>query len=203
MRNIQRNGVAIHAEASERQLRAGAAGQKKAEILQKAKDTIRRRHYKEAILLLEAAREETPSSDFDDLLQFAEKKPANYEKRQKIDFVAEQAHKLNAEEKYAEAIQLLNTTLHETPDQELEVILSDIRRHVEEFNRQVQKGSLMPTGCCVRTAMPRRSDFWKRSPMLNPHNFATPWRPRDRNSSSGTPSLLPNRRSATPSPAQS
>lgn len=113
--------------------------QKKAEILQKAKDTIRRRHYKEAILLLEAARKETPSSDFDDLLQFAEEKAANYENRQKIDFVAEQAHKLNAEEKYAEAIQLLDTTLRETPAQELEVILSDIRRHVEEFNRQVQE----------------------------------------------------------------
>jgi serine/threonine-protein kinase len=112
--------------------------QKKAEVLQKAKDSIRRRHYKEAVLLLKAAREETPTSDFDDLLQFAEEKAAYYEKRQKIDSVAEQAHKLNSEEKYAEAIQLLDTTLHEIPDQELEIILSDIRRHVEEFNRQVQ-----------------------------------------------------------------
>ena len=112
--------------------------QKRAEILQKAKDAIRRRAYKKAILLLEAAREETPSSDFDDLLQFAEEEGANYEKRQRIDFVAEQAHKLYSEEKYAEAIQLLETTLQEIPDKELEIILSDIRRHVEEFNRQVQ-----------------------------------------------------------------
>ncbi len=113
--------------------------QKKAEIRQKAKGAIRRREYKEAILLLEAAREETLSSDFDDLLQFAEEEAANYEKRQKIDLVAEQAHKLNSEEKYAEAIQLLDTTLQEIPDQELEIILCDIRRHVEEFNRQVQE----------------------------------------------------------------
>ena len=113
--------------------------QKKAEIVSKARDAIRRREYKEAISLLEAAREETPSSDFDDLLQFAEEEAANYEKRQKIDFVAEQAHKLNSEEKYEEAIQLLETSLQEIPDQELEIILSDIRRHVEEFNRQVQE----------------------------------------------------------------
>jgi hypothetical protein len=112
--------------------------QKKVEILQKAKDAIRRREYKKAILLLEAAREETPSSDFDDLLQFAEEEAANHEKRQRIDFVAEQAHKLYSGEKYAEAIQLLETTLEEIPDKELEIILSDIRRHVEEFNRQVQ-----------------------------------------------------------------
>jgi len=113
--------------------------QKKAEIRQKAKGAIRRREYKEAILLLEAAREDTLSSDFDDLLQFAEEEASNYEKRQKIDFVAEQAHKLNSEEKYAEAIQLLDTTLQEIPDQELEIILCDIRRHVGEFNRQVQE----------------------------------------------------------------
>ena len=41
--------------------------------------------------------------------------------------------------------------------------------------------------------MPKPSDFWKGSPMLSPHNFAMPWRLRDRNSSSGTPSLLQRR----------
>lgn len=77
--------------------------------------------------------------DFDDLLQFAEEEAANYEKRHKIDFVAEQADKLNLEEKYAEAIHLLETTLQEISDHELEIILSDTRRRVEEFNRQVQE----------------------------------------------------------------
>src|SRR5579862_1050677 len=113
--------------------------QKKAEVLQKANDAIRRREYKEAIALLEAAREETPSSDFDDLLQFAEEEAANYEKRQRIDSVADQAHTLNSEERYEEAIQLLEATLQEIPDQELEIILSDIRRHVEESKRLVRE----------------------------------------------------------------
>ena len=113
--------------------------QKKADSLQKAREAIRRREYKQAISLLEAARQEMQSSDFDDLLQFAEDEAANYEKRQRIDAVADQAHQLNSQEKYEEAIQLLEATLQEVPDQELEIILSDIRRHVEDFNRQVQE----------------------------------------------------------------
>ena len=113
--------------------------QKKSECIQKAREAIRRKDFAEAISLLEATRQELPSSDLDDLLQFAQDEAASHAKRQRVDAVAGKAHRLNAEEKYEEAIQLLEATLQEIPDQELEIILSDSRRHVEEFNRNVQE----------------------------------------------------------------
>ena len=113
--------------------------QKKSECILKAREAIRRRDFAQAISLLEATRQELQSSDFDDLLQFAQDQAASHAMRQRVDSVAEQAHRLNSEEKYEEAIQLLEATLQEIPDQELEIILSDSRRHVEEFNRNVQQ----------------------------------------------------------------
>ena len=113
--------------------------QKKSECILKAREAIRRRDFTQAISLLEASRQELQSSDFDDLLQFAQDQAASHAKRQRVDSVAEQAHRLNSEEKYEEAIQLLEATLQEIPDEELEIILSDSRRHVEEFNRNVQQ----------------------------------------------------------------
>jgi eukaryotic-like serine/threonine-protein kinase len=113
--------------------------QKKSECIQKARQAIRRRDFGEAISLLQATRQELQSSDFDDLLQSAQDEAASHAKRQRVDSVAEQAHRLNSEEKYEEAIQLLKATLQEIPDQELEIILSDSRRNVEEFNRNVQE----------------------------------------------------------------
>ena len=115
------------------------AEQRRNECIQSARDAIRRKDYPQAISILEAARAETRSNDFDDLLQFAQDEAANYARRQQIDAVAEQAHRLNSEEKYAEAIALLETTLQEIPDQELQIILSDIQRHVEEFNNAVRE----------------------------------------------------------------
>ena len=113
--------------------------QKKSECIQKAREAIRRKDFAEAISLLEATRQELPSSDLDDLLQFAQDEAASHAKRQRVEAVAGQAHRLNSEEKYEEAIELLEATLQEIPDQELEIILSDSRRHVEEFKRNVQE----------------------------------------------------------------
>jgi hypothetical protein len=113
--------------------------QEKSECIQKAREAIRRRDFAEAISLLEAARQELQSPDFDDLLQFAQDQAASHAKRQRVDSVAEQAHRLNSEEKYEEAIQLLEASLQEIPDQELEIILSESQRHVEAFNRNVQE----------------------------------------------------------------
>jgi eukaryotic-like serine/threonine-protein kinase len=112
---------------------------KKSECIQKAREAIRRKEFAEAISLLEATRQELQSSDLDDLLQFAQDEAASHAKRQRVDRVAEQAHRLNLGERYEEAIQLLEATLKEVPDQELEIILSHSQRHVEEFNRNVQE----------------------------------------------------------------
>jgi eukaryotic-like serine/threonine-protein kinase len=113
--------------------------QEKTEVIQNAREAIRRKAYSTAISILEAARKKTTSSEFDELLQFAQNEAENQAKRQKIDAVAEEARRLTSEDKYPEAIALLKATLQEIPDQELQIILADIERQVEEFNAGVEK----------------------------------------------------------------
>ena len=113
--------------------------QEKTEVLQSAREAIRRKAYSIAIAILKAASEKTSASEFDELLQFAQNEAENQAKRQKIDTVADEARRLTAEDKYPEAIALLDATLQEIPDQELQIILADIMRHVDEFNAGVDK----------------------------------------------------------------
>ena len=113
--------------------------QEKTEVIQNAREAIRRQAYGAAISILEAARKKTTSSEFDELLQFAQNEAENQAKRQKIEAVAEEARRLTSEDKYPEAIALLKATLQEVPDQELQIILADIERQVEEFNAGVEK----------------------------------------------------------------
>jgi eukaryotic-like serine/threonine-protein kinase len=113
--------------------------QEKTEVIQSAREAIRRKEYSEAISILELARKKTSSSEFDELLQFAQNEAENQAKRQKIDAVAEEVRRLTSEDKYSEAIALLKAALQEIQDKELEIILADIGRHVDEFNAGVKK----------------------------------------------------------------
>jgi PEGA domain len=113
--------------------------QEKTEVIQAARDAIRRKAYSIAIAILEAARKKATSNEYDELLQFAQNEGENKAKRQKIDAVAEEARRLTSEDKYAEAIALLKATLQEIPDQELEIVLADFERHVGELNDGVEK----------------------------------------------------------------
>lgn len=111
----------------------------KTEITQQAKDAIRRRAYKEAIEILETAKDQTSSSDFDDLLHFCQEQAAAYAIRQKIDATADDAHRLMSAGEYGHAIDLLEATLKEIDDQELRIILDDTRRYVQQFNTDLQE----------------------------------------------------------------
>ncbi len=113
--------------------------QRKADCIQRAKDAIRRKAYTEAIETLEATRQEIPSSDLDDLLQFAQEEAANYATRQKIDAVADQARQFISADEYQSAIDLLAATLEEIADDELSIILEDARRRLQERNQRVQE----------------------------------------------------------------
>jgi serine/threonine protein kinase len=115
------------------------AEQFKTKITQQAKDAIRRRAYKEAIEILETAKGQTSSSDFDDLLHFCQEEAGAYAIRQKIDATAEDAHRLMSAGEYGQAIELLEATLREVDDQELRIILDDTRRHVEQFNADLRE----------------------------------------------------------------
>jgi serine/threonine-protein kinase len=113
--------------------------QRKADCIQRAKDAIRRKAYTEAIETLEATRKEIPSSDLDDLLQFAQEEAATHATRQKINAVADQARQFISAEEYQSAIDLLAATLAEVDDEDLSIILEDARRRLQEFDHRVQE----------------------------------------------------------------
>lgn len=111
----------------------------KAKITQQAKDSIRRRAYKEAIEILEAAKRQTSSADFDDLLHFCQEEAATYLVHQKIDATAEEAHRFMSMGDYGQAIKRLEATLKEVDDQELRLILDNARSHLNLFNADLQE----------------------------------------------------------------
>jgi serine/threonine protein kinase len=115
------------------------AEQAKTKITQQAKDAIRRRAYKEAIEILEAAKRQTSTGDFDDLLQFCQEEAATHVTRQKIDATAAEAHRLTSAGEYEPAIKLLEATLKDVDDQELRLILDDTYHHLQRFNADLQE----------------------------------------------------------------
>ena len=115
------------------------AEQFKTKITQQAKEAMRRKAYAEAIEILQAAKRQTSSADFDDLLQFTQEEAESFALRQKIDAAAEEAHRLMSAGEDQQAIEFLEATLKEVDDQELRIILDEARRNVEEFNADLQE----------------------------------------------------------------
>ena len=112
----------------------------KNEYIQKAREALRKRDYTTAVKTLEQAQVAIEgSAEILDLLQFAREEASQQNKRKKIDQAAEEAQKLVAAEEYERAVALLEATMKETPDEELRVVLTDARRHVEEFNRKIEQ----------------------------------------------------------------
>jgi len=113
--------------------------EEKAEVIQRAREAIRRKAYSIAISILEAGRKKMASSEFDELLQFAQTEAENQAKRQKIESLAEEARRLTVEDKYPEARDLLKAALLEGQDQELQLILADVELHIDEFNTGLER----------------------------------------------------------------
>ncbi|HXY14205.1 MAG TPA: protein kinase [Terriglobales bacterium] len=113
--------------------------EQKTEVIRRAREAIRAKNYSAAIAILEAARRDTASSEFDELLQFAQTESENLAKRSKVDAIAEQARSLASQDKYVEAKALLQSALQEFADQELQIVLVDIERRIDEFNAAVEK----------------------------------------------------------------
>jgi len=108
-------------------------------FIQKAKEALRKKDYAAAVKVLEQGQAEIEgAAEINDLLQFARDEANAHARRKKIDQAAEEAQKLMAEEEYERAVALLEATMKESPDEELRVVLTDARRHVEEFNRKVE-----------------------------------------------------------------
>jgi serine/threonine protein kinase len=115
------------------------AEQFKTKITQQAKEAMRRKAYAEAIEILQAAKRQTSSVDFDDLLQFTQEEAESFALRQRIDAAAEEAHRLMSAGEDQQAVEFLEATLKEVDDQELRIILDEARRNVDEFNADLQE----------------------------------------------------------------
>jgi hypothetical protein len=107
--------------------------------IQKAKEAIGKKDYAAAVKVLEMAQTEIEgSAEIQDLLQFARDEAASISKRKKLDAAAEEAQKLMADQDYEQAVSLLESTLKQTPDEELKVVLTEARRALDEYSKRVE-----------------------------------------------------------------
>ncbi len=112
---------------------------RKTEYLQKAKEALRSKQHDEAVRILEAARSELQDAgEIDDLLQFAKEDAANEKRRQAAEAAAEQARALIADQEYDPAIQLLETTLREIPDEDLSILLGEVRHAALDHEKKLE-----------------------------------------------------------------
>jgi serine/threonine-protein kinase len=112
---------------------------RKQQFIRSAKESLRTKSYEKAIEVLEEALAEVEdSAEINDLLQFAREESAQAKRRKRLQETAEEAQRLMAADEYDQAIALLEGALHEIPDEELRLILAEARRHVDDFNKQLE-----------------------------------------------------------------
>ena len=111
---------------------------RKAELLKLGREALRRKDYDQAIQILSAGRVDlNDQAEVDDLLQFAREEQVEAERRSAAERAAQKAHALIAQQKYEDAITLLETSLGQTPDEELRLILTEARQALE-FQETIQ-----------------------------------------------------------------
>jgi serine/threonine-protein kinase len=115
---------------------------RKADAVQEAKEAIRNRRYQEAVEILQATRNRislTDVDELDELVQFAQDEAANYAVKQKVEAVAAQASGLISAGEYQKAIDLLQLTLIDYVDEELQIILEDAQRRLHELSELLRE----------------------------------------------------------------
>jgi eukaryotic-like serine/threonine-protein kinase len=111
---------------------------RKAEFLQPAKDALRQKAFADAIRILEGAHEELKeATEIVDLLQFAKEEALAEKRRLMAEAAAQRANAFIAGQEYEQAINLLETTLEEVPDEELRIILAEARRASLEYQKKL------------------------------------------------------------------
>ena len=112
---------------------------RKAEYLRRAKEALREKAYDQAMEVLQAARTElNDASEILDLLQFAKEEAITEKRRQTLEAAAREANDFIARQEYEPAIELLETTLEEVPDEELRIILAEARRTSIEYHKKLE-----------------------------------------------------------------
>lgn len=112
---------------------------RRTEIKSKADDALKRKNYAEAVQLLEAAKSEMKSSDFDELLQLAREEKTRFEWQQKVGAAAAQAQRLIDSGEYARAAEFLDSAARELSSEDLRILAASARRQWEDYRQELDE----------------------------------------------------------------
>jgi serine/threonine protein kinase len=115
------------------------AEQAKSRSVQQAREAIGRHAFREAIRILEAAQLRfVDAVEIDNLLRFAREQERKETKRRTVEEASQRAQQWIAESHYERAVQLLESTLSQVPDDQLRVLLEETRRRRDDYQRDFQ-----------------------------------------------------------------
>ncbi len=111
----------------------------KATCLQQANEAFGLGRYADAIRILESAQLRfAESPDIDELLRFIRDQQTKQERQAFIDEVVRDAHRLLAEQRFDEAVQLLERAAADVPNEDLDILLRQARGQREIFCRELK-----------------------------------------------------------------
>jgi serine/threonine protein kinase len=115
------------------------AEQAKSRSVQQAREALSRHAFGEAIRILEAAQVRfVQAAEIDNLLRFVREQEQKENERRTVEDAARRAQQWIAEYQYERAIQLLETTLRQAPDDQLRVILDEARQRSRDYQTGLQ-----------------------------------------------------------------
>ncbi|HXY06438.1 MAG TPA: protein kinase [Terriglobales bacterium] len=112
---------------------------RKAEITAKAEHALKRKNYSEAVQLLESAKSEMKTGDFDELLQLAREEETRFEWKQKVDAAAAQAQRFIDSGEYAQAAEFLDSAARELSSEDLRILAVSTRRQWEDYRQELDE----------------------------------------------------------------
>jgi hypothetical protein len=108
-------------------------------IVQQAREALAKNAYKEAIAILEAAQlRSADSREIDELLRLARDQELKQAQQKIVEDATRNARQQIAEYQYDRATQILEATLLQIPDEQLNVILAETRRRGEDFKHDLE-----------------------------------------------------------------
>ncbi len=112
--------------------------QAKSRCIQQANEAIGKRAYTDAIRILEAGQIQfTASPEIDNLLRFAREQQTRESQKQEVENSVRRAQEFLKNQEYDRAIELLESILAKSPDEELGIVLEEARRRREALNQQI------------------------------------------------------------------
>jgi serine/threonine-protein kinase len=112
---------------------------RKNDVLQAAREQITRKDYSAAIRILEAVRADLEDkAEIEDLLQHVSDLAGAEHRKTAIASAADRARSLLGARAYADAIKLLESTLAEIPNEEMEILLVQARKGAAAHRRKLQ-----------------------------------------------------------------